>query len=94
VLADSDSGGKEESGHHDGGDAPSKEEAETDEELYEPMMFAIVSLARCDEPGPSGLRQQQQQFQHQGLSSGLQFLTSGAMAMSTATPASASWWQI
>lgn len=83
VLADDCRGGSEEeeesesedegsnsegSGEDDGGEAPSKEEAESDEEPYgplEPTTFVNVSLAGCDEAGPSGIQQQEQQQQQQ-----------------------------
>ncbi|XP_023717680.1 zinc finger protein 37 isoform X8 [Cryptotermes secundus] len=58
----------EDSGEDDGGEAPSKEEAESDEEPYgplEPTTFVNVSLAGCDEAGPSGMQQQQQEQQQQ-----------------------------
>jgi hypothetical protein len=123
VLADDGRGGSEEeeeeteseeegsnsedSGDDDGGEAPSKEEAESDEEPYEPLeptTFVNVSLAGCDEAGPSGIQQEQQQQQQQqkkqqGLQQGQQssqqqpqpqFLTPGAPSTSTAAPASAS----
>jgi hypothetical protein len=94
----------EDSGDDDGGEAPSKEEAESDEEPYErlePTTFVNVSLAGCDEAGPSGIQQQQQQQQQQSQqqsqssqlvqqSSQSQFLTPGAPSTSTAAPASAS----
>lgn len=89
----------------DGGEAPSKEEAESDEEPYEPLeptTFVNVSLAGCDEAGPSGIQQEQQKKQ-QSLQQGQQssqpqqetqpqsqFLTPGAPSTSTAAPASAS----
>lgn len=87
-----------------GGEAPSKEEAESDEEPYEPLeptTFVNVSLAGSDEAGPSGIQQQQQQQQQQSQqqsqssqlvqqSSQSQFLTPGAPSTSTAAPASAS----
>lgn len=122
VLADDGRGGSEEeeeteseeegsnsedSGDDDGGEAPSKEEAESDEEPYEPLeptTFVNVSLAGCDEAGPSGMQQEQQrQKKQQGLQQGQQssqpqqetqpqsqFLTPGAPSTSTAAPASAS----
>jgi hypothetical protein len=120
VLADDDRGGSEdeeesesedegsnsdESVDDDGGEAPSKEEAESDEDPYEPLeptTFVNVSLAGCDEAGPSGIQQQQQQQQQQQgqqqsqssqlvqQSSQSQFVTPGAPSTSTATPASAS----
>jgi len=99
----------EDSGDDDGGEAPSKEEAESDEEPYEPLeptTFVNVSLAGCDEAGPSGIQQEQQQQQQkkqqilqQGQQSSQpqqetqpqsQFLTPGAPSTSTAAPASAS----
>ena len=97
----------EDSGDDDGGEAPSKEEAESDEEPYEPLeptTFVNVSLAGCDEAGPSGIQQEQQQQQQkkqQSLQQGQQssqpqqetqsqFLTPGAPSTSTAAPASAS----
>ena len=122
VLADDGRGGSEEEEEEeteseeegsnsedsgdDGGEAPSKEEAESDEEPYEPLeptTFVNVSLAGCDEAGPSGIQQEQQQQKKQqhSLQQGQQssqphqetqsqFLTPGAPSTSTAAPVSAS----
>ena len=91
VLADDGRGGSEEeeeeteseeegsnsedSGDDDVGEAPSKEEAESDEEPYEPLeptTFVNVSLAGCDEAGPSGIQQEQQQQQQKKQQQSLQ----------------------
>lgn len=97
----------EDSGEDDGGEVPSKEEAESDEEPYgplEPTTFVNVSLAGCDEAGPSGMQQQQQEQQQQQQqdhqqgqslqevqqSSQSQLLNPGAPSTSTAAPTSAS----